>query len=142
MATANRTSKRARRTPADKAAMRIPPRRALGPRTWLLVAGDGEARIYDVEPASLRLTARRDGRMRPSQTSDYVPGVAGLVNNGARHRKFDALLVAAPPKVMTNLLRGLSAAARRRVALEIRLPWTRLSTTAMTLRLMRSLLAA
>jgi protein required for attachment to host cells len=78
-----------------------------------------------IEPA--RVAAAHDGPDRPELA--FCQFVADLINRAARARRFQRLILVAPPHMLGNLRKSLAPHARALVSAEFTKNWLRLADT-------------
>lgn len=82
--------------------------------------------------------AKRSDPHNKAETN-FVKDVAKHINGAARLKQFDRLIVAAPPKAMSELRAVVNAIVKRKIALEITHEWTKLGVRDMADRLKAAL---
>lgn len=89
------------------------------------VAGDKPGRT---QMRSGQRRAAMEPRTDPHMQAEtnFLKTVATTVNGCTRERRFDRLIVAAPPRAMAELRGAINAATRAKIALEITHEWTKL----------------
>jgi protein required for attachment to host cells len=106
--------------------------------TWLLVADGVTAQIYVVTFVPLHLETLEGGHFKGkhagSHRSDshqpgedhFAAGVAEYINEAVRQKAFGKLVIAAPPRTLAALRKGLNDEAQGVISLEIPAEWTKL----------------
>jgi protein required for attachment to host cells len=67
--------------------------------------------------------------------TNFVKAVTSHVNAAARDKRFDRLIIAAPPKAIKDVRSNLNATTQKKVALEITHEWTKLGVREIERRL-------